>query len=57
LRGTIRRRDTHPVPSSIGPLPQTWAGPFLEMASKCGLNQNLAAAFSRVAEFFSGLRQ
>jgi len=27
------------------------------MASKCGLNQNVAAAFSRVAEFFSGLRQ
>jgi len=55
--GTIRRRDTHPVPSSLGPPPQTWAGPFLEMASKCGLSQDLAAAFSCIAEFVSGVQR
>ena len=57
IEATFRRRDTHPVPSSLGPPPQTWAGPFAEMAGKCGLSQDLAAAFSRVAEFISGLRR
>jgi hypothetical protein len=57
IEATFRRRDTHPVPSSLGPPPQTWAGPFADLASQCGLSQDLAAAFSRVAEFFSGLRQ
>jgi hypothetical protein len=56
ITATFRRRDTHPVPSSLGPPPQAWAGPFAEMAGKCGLSQDLAAAFSRVAEFISGLR-
>jgi hypothetical protein len=37
--------------------PQAWAGPFAEMAGKCGLSQDLAAAFLRVAEFISGPRQ
>jgi len=57
LEATFRRRDTHPLPSSLGAPPQAWAGPFEEMASKCGLSQDLAAAFSRVAEFISGLRR
>jgi len=57
IEATFRRRDTHPVPSSPEPPPQAWAGPFAEMAGKCGLSQDLAAAFSRVAEFISGLRQ
>ncbi len=57
IEATFRRRDTHPVPSSLEPPPQAWAGPFAEMAGKCGLSQDLAAAFSRVAEFISGLRQ
>jgi hypothetical protein len=57
IEATFRRRDTHPVPSSLEPPPQAWAGPFAEMAGKCGLSQDLAAAFSGVAEFISGLRQ
>ena len=57
IEATFRRRDTHPVPPSLGPPPQTWAGPFADLASKCGLSPDLAVAFSRVAEFFSGLRQ
>jgi hypothetical protein len=57
IEATFRRRDTHPVPSSLEPPPQAWAGPFAEMAGKCGLSQDLAAAFSRVVEYFSGLRQ
>ena len=57
IQATFLRRNTHPVPASLGPPPETWAGPFAEMASKCGLNQDLAAAFSRVAEFITGLRQ
>jgi hypothetical protein len=57
IEATFRRRDTHPVPLSLEPPPQAWAGPFAEMPGKCGLSQDLAAAFSRVAEFISGLRQ
>ncbi|MCX6924853.1 MAG: nucleotidyl transferase AbiEii/AbiGii toxin family protein [Verrucomicrobia bacterium] len=57
IEATFRRRDTHPVPSSLEPPPQAWAGPFADLASKCGLIQDLTAAFSRVAKFFSGLRQ
>ena len=57
ITATFLRRDTHPVPSSLEPPPQAWAGPFADLASKCGLSQDLAAAFSRVAKFFSGLRQ
>jgi hypothetical protein len=57
IEATFRRRDTHPVPSSLEPPPPTWAGPFADLASECGLSQDLAAAFSRVAEYFSGLRQ
>jgi hypothetical protein len=55
IKATFRRRDTHPVPSSLEPPPQTWAGPFVDLGSQCGLSQDLAAAFSRVAEYFSGL--
>jgi len=55
IDGTFRRRDTHPVPSPLGAPPQAWAGPFAEMAGKCGLSQDLGAGFSRVAEFISGL--
>lgn len=57
IEATFRRRDTHPVPSPLGAPPQAWAGPSAEMAGNCGLSQDLAAAFSRVAEFISGLRQ
>jgi hypothetical protein len=57
IEATFRRRATHSVPSSLDAPPQTWAGPFADLASKCGLSEDLAAAFSRVAEFFSGLRQ
>lgn len=57
IEATFRRRDTHPVPSPLEPPPQAWAGPFADLASKCGLSQDLTAAFSRVAKFFSGLRQ
>jgi len=57
IKATFRRRETHPVPASLEPPPQTWAGPFVDLASKCGLSQDLAAAFSRVAEFFSGLHR
>ena len=55
IEATFRRRDTHSVPSSLEAPPQTWAGPFADMASKCGLGQDLATAFALVAEFFSGL--
>ena len=55
IEATFRRRDTHPVPSPLGAPPQAWAGPFAEMAGKCGLSQDLAAAFSRVAEFIARL--
>ena len=57
VEATFRRRDTHRVPSSLEPPPQTWAGPFADLASKCGLSHDLAAAFSRIAEFFSNLHQ
>jgi len=57
IEATFRRRDTHPVPSSLEPPPQTWAGPFADLASECGLGQDLVAAFALVAKFFTGLRQ
>jgi len=57
IEATFRRRDTHPVASSLEPPPQTWAGPFADLASECGLGQDLAAAFALVAKFFTGLRQ
>ncbi len=57
IEATFRRRDTHPVPPSLEPPPQTWAGPFADLASECGLGQDLAAAFALVAKFFTGLRQ
>lgn len=57
IEATFRRRDTHPVPSLLQPPPQTWAGPFADLASKCGLSPDMAAAFSRVAEFLSGLHR
>ena len=57
IEATFRRRDTHPVPSSLGPPPQAWAGPFADMAGKCGLSQDLAAAFSGIAEFVSGVQR
>ena len=34
IEATFRRRDTHPVPPSLGPPPQIWAGPFADLASK-----------------------
>jgi hypothetical protein len=55
IEATFRRRDTHPVPSPLGAPPEAWAGPFGEMAGKCGLNQDLLAAFSGVAEFITRL--
>lgn len=57
IEATFRRRDTHRVPSSLGSPPQAWAGPFAEMAGKCGLSQDLVAAFSCIAEFVSGVHK
>lgn len=57
IQTTFRRRDNHPVPVSLEPPPQTWAGRYAEMASKCGLSQDVEVAFSCVAKFFSGLPQ
>ena len=57
IEATFLRLDTHPVPSPLAAPPQAWAGPFAEMAVKCGLSQDLAAAFSCVTEFISGLCQ
>jgi hypothetical protein len=57
IEATFRRRDTHPVPAPLGAPPQAWAGPFAEMAGNCGLSHDLETAFSRVAEFISGLRR
>ena len=55
IEATFRRRGTHPVPSSLGPPPQAWAGPFAEVAGNCGLSQDLVAGFSHVAEFIARL--
>lgn len=51
----LRTAAQDPPPSVVAASSLIWAGLCADLASECGLSQDLAAAFSRVAEFFSGL--
>lgn len=55
VRDTFQRRKTHAVPGSLTPPPRSWARPFAEMATECGLEPNAEVHFGSVEEFYRKL--
>jgi len=55
IRETFQRRRTHPIPVTLATPPASWATPFAEMASECGIEVDMGKHFRVVEQFFSKL--
>ena len=53
IDATFGRRQTHSVPTRIGPPPSTWSKPFEALALECGIETSVSAAHSRVEQFWT----
>lgn len=51
IRDTFRRRKTHPIPASLPEPPVAWSKPFAEMATECGLPEEIARHFTELQTF------
>jgi hypothetical protein len=49
---TFRRRGTHSAPDVVPKPPSSWAKPFADLATACGLDQELITAHERVQVFW-----
>jgi hypothetical protein len=56
LNLTFERRETHPLPAVLDAPPSEWTIPFQALATECGMQPDLAAAFERVAKFYQEVR-
>jgi len=56
LNLTFERRETHPLPAVLDAPPSEWTIPFQALATECGMQPDLAAAFERVAKFYQDVR-
>jgi hypothetical protein len=56
LHLTFERRETHPLPAVLDAPPSEWTIPFQALATECGMQPDLAAAFARVAKFYQEVR-
>lgn len=57
VRATFHRRRAHPVPEVLEPPPQTWEGPFSQLAEDIGLDHKQArSAFEVLFKFWEKLR-
>ena len=52
LHLTFERRGTHSLPAILDAPPSEWTIPFQALATECGMQPDLAAAFERVAKFY-----
>lgn len=55
IHETFQRRKTHTIPPALLPPPSSWANPFGELATECGLEPNMQRYFDSVAQFFCRL--
>jgi predicted nucleotidyltransferase component of viral defense system len=53
IQKVFKKRDTHPLPPNLAPPPVQWNAQFIEMATECGLSQNMQVNFEKVSEFFN----
>jgi predicted nucleotidyltransferase component of viral defense system len=51
LQRTFETRDTHPLPAALPPPPTTWSEPYARLARQVGIDEDLSAAYTRVAAF------
>ena len=56
ISDTFQRRKTHNLPTVLAHPPESWAGPFSEMASECGIVPDIGKHFAVVEQFFKKLR-
>jgi hypothetical protein len=52
VQKVFKKRDTHPLPQRLAPPPVIWNGQFIEMATECGLSQNMQEHFEKISKFF-----
>ena len=55
IRDTFKRRQTHPVPTTLSEPPSAWSKPFAEMAKECGLPEDITPHFAAVQAFLQTL--
>lgn len=55
LQKVFKKRDTHSLPPNLAPPPVQWNVQFSEMATECGLSQDMQASFKRVSDFYDTL--
>lgn len=53
LQKVFKKRDTHSLPQRLDPPPEAWDAQFIDMATECGLLQNMQESFEKVSEFFN----
>jgi hypothetical protein len=51
IADTFRRRKTHAVPDTLEPPPEFWGPVFNKLAAECGLEENIATQFEKVARY------
>jgi len=56
LHLTFERRGTHSLPAVLYAPPSEWTIPFQALATECGMQPDLAAAFERVEKFYQEVR-
>ncbi len=55
IHKVFRARNTHSLPTTLPEPPLSWQKPFAEMATNCGIPQNLNEGFNRVLLFYKTL--
>jgi hypothetical protein len=55
LIGVFATRDTHPLPSSVPPLPANWGVIYRKLAATVGVNPDISSGRANVAAFLDPL--
>lgn len=57
LNRVFKARNTHPLPDFLPTPPVSWQQPFVEIATECGISQNLKEGFTTVSEFYEAVHR
>jgi hypothetical protein len=55
IRATFTRRETHAMPPTLPEPPETWAKPFAQLASECGIPEDIKPHFDTVRSHLNHL--
>lgn len=52
LQKVFKKRDTHLLPLRLDPPPEDWNTQFINMATECGLPQDMQESFEKISNFY-----